>query len=121
MRHLRTLLTASLITLSIGTLAASAAKVYDPGNGVSLPVVVKQVRATYPATAKDAHITGVVLLESVVAPDGTVRSIKVLKSVDKTLDRAAVAAMKQWQFKPGVKDGKPVAVRIRTEITFSLK
>jgi outer membrane biosynthesis protein TonB len=29
--------------------------------------------------------------------------------------------MKQWQFKPGTKDGKPVAVRIHVEMTFTLK
>jgi hypothetical protein len=29
--------------------------------------------------------------------------------------------MKQWEFKPAMKDGKPVAVRVHVEMTFSLK
>jgi outer membrane biosynthesis protein TonB len=36
------------------------------------------------------------------------------------LDNEAVKAARQWVFKPGTKDGKPVAVRIILELTFSL-
>ena len=37
------------------------------------------------------------------------------------LDKNAVAATKQWEFKPGTQDGKPVAVRVNVSITFTLK
>ena len=37
------------------------------------------------------------------------------------LDAQAVNAMKQWLFKPGSKDGKPVPVRVSVEMTFRLK
>jgi len=29
--------------------------------------------------------------------------------------------MKQWEFKPGTKDGKPVAVRIHVQMRFALR
>jgi hypothetical protein len=29
--------------------------------------------------------------------------------------------MKKWLFKPGTKDGKPVAVQVNVEMTFRLK
>jgi len=47
----------------------------------------------------------------------------VTKSLDQKygLDDQAVTAMKKWQFKPGTKDGKPVAVRVTVEMTFKLK
>jgi outer membrane biosynthesis protein TonB len=32
-----------------------------------------------------------------------------------------VKAMKKWRFKPGMKDGKPVAVTITVEMSFSLR
>ena len=54
----------------------------------------------------------------------TVRSdVKVARSLDSVygLDEAAVKAMKQWEFKPGLKDGKPVAVRISVDMAFTLK
>jgi TonB family protein len=51
----------------------------------------------------------------------SVGSVKVLKSLNakRGFDSAAVNAMKRWQFKPGLKDGKPVSVRITTELTFT--
>lgn len=101
----------------------SAQRVYAPGNGVTLPVVVKEVRPTYPSAAKNERVGGSVLLESVVLPDGSVGSVKILKSLnaEQGFDRAAVDAMKLWQFKPGLKDGKPVPVRITTELTFTAR
>ena len=55
--------------------------------------------------------------------DGSVGSVSVTRSLDATfgLDREAVSAAKQWRFKPGTKDGKPVAVRVAIELTFTLK
>jgi protein TonB len=37
------------------------------------------------------------------------------------LDEQAVKAMKQWKFKPGLKDGKPAAVLVAVEMTLPLK
>jgi Gram-negative bacterial TonB protein C-terminal len=37
------------------------------------------------------------------------------------LDEQAVTAMKKWVFKPGTKDGKPVAVRVDVEMSFRLR
>jgi protein TonB len=58
-----------------------------------------------------------------VAPDRAAAEDEVARSLDSTLglDREAVKALKQWRFRPGTKDGKPVAVRVQIEITFTLK
>ena len=47
----------------------------------------------------------------------------VTQSLDKKygLDDQAVKAMKQWSFKPGTKDGKPVTVRVDVQMSFTLK
>ena len=49
--------------------------------------------------------------------------MKVRTSLDSKLglDEQAVSAMKQWLFTPGLREGKPVAVRIQVEMTFALK
>ena len=62
-------------------------------------------------------------LEIVIRRDGTVGDVKVIESLDTVygLDKNAVAAMKQWEFKPGMKDGKAVAVRVHVVINFALK
>src|SRR5437899_6988469 len=87
-----------------------ALQVYEPGNGVSLPQVVKQVKAEYTSEAMRQMIEGTVGLDVVVKADGTVGDVKVTQSLDAVygLDEQAIKAMKQWEFKPGQKDGKPV-------------
>jgi protein TonB len=87
-----------------------------------LPIVVKEVRPQYTMTAQAKKIQGTVLLRAVVLENGRVGDdVEVLKSLDAELDQQAVAALKQWEFKPGTRDGKPVAVRISCELTFTLK
>lgn len=91
---------------------ARAATVYYPGNGVSLPVVVKEV---HPKAAKPATIA----LNCVVRPNGTVGSVNIASSpLHPTLNRAAVRALREWRFKPGLKRAKPLAVRISVELSF---
>ena len=104
------------------TLAAQST-VYRPGNGVSLPVVVHEVKPEYTPAAMQAHIQGTVWVECVVNEEGDVADVLVTKSLDQEygLDQAAVTAARLWKFRPGRKDGKPVAVRITIELTFTLK
>ena len=58
------------------------------------------------------------VLEAVVLSDGTVGTVTVVRSVDSYfgLDEQAFKAVKQWLFKPGLKDGKPVPVRVQVEM-----
>ena len=98
-------------------------QVQKPGNGVTAPRIVREVKPNYTRDAMDAKIQGAVWLEAVVLEDGTVGTVKVTKSLDTEhgLDEEAVKAMKQWTFKPGTKDGKAVPVQIEVEMTFRLK
>jgi periplasmic protein TonB len=109
------------VTLALG-LAVSlvAQQVYTPGDGVSLPTVIKQVRAGYTEKAMNARIEGNVALDAVVLADGKVGDVTVIESLDEGLDQQAIESLKQWEFKPGLKDGEPVAVRVRVIISFRL-
>lgn len=114
------------LLLALALVAAAgvqAPTVYEPGNGVSLPQVVSEVRADYTPEAMQNRIEGKVGLETVVLSDGTVGDVKVVESLDTIygLDTNAVKAMKQWTFKPGMKDGKAVAVRIAVVVNFTLR
>jgi periplasmic protein TonB len=102
--------------------SATLQQVYEPGNVVKMPIIVKEVKPQYTAAARDKKIQGSVLLGAVVLENGHIgEEVEVLKSLDADLDQQAVAALKQWEFKPGTRDGKPVAVRISCELTFTLK
>ncbi|HET7217912.1 MAG TPA: M56 family metallopeptidase [Vicinamibacterales bacterium] len=120
-------MTAIGVPMATGAGAAYRAQeqqtVYRPGKEVSQPKLIKEVKPQYTAEAKQARIQGSVGLEAVVLDTGEVADVTVVKSLDTVygLDDAAVGALKQWLFEPGKKDGKPVAVRVEVEMTFTLK
>ena len=93
------------------------------GNGVTLPKPTHTEKPKYTAEAMKRGIQGSVLLDMVVLTDGTVDSVKVVRSLDPTygLDDEAIRAARQWRFEPGLKDGKPVAVLVTLELTFWLR
>ena len=96
---------------------------YRPGNGVSSPRLVREVKPNYTADAMRAKIQGVAMLECVVLPDGTVGAVKIINSIDTLhgLDEEAIKAAKQWRFSPGLRFGAPVAVLVKIELTFTLR
>jgi len=71
----------------------------------------------------DAKIQGVVTMEAVVNPDGTVGQVHITRSLDPTfgLDQEAIKTVKQWRFDPGRLRGQPVAVQVIIEMTFTLR
>jgi TonB family protein len=117
------LITGTAWTVRGAAIPQAGQHVYDPGNGVSLPVVIKEVRPVYTPEAMAAKLEGTVAMECVVRPDGTVNDITIARSLDATygLDDQAVKALEEWRFKPGQKAGEPVAVRVTIEMTFTLK
>jgi len=94
--------------------------VYEMGNGVMAPKPVYTPDPEYTERARKKKIHGAVLLEMIVTAEGKVRDLKVTKSLDLGLDKQALAAVSTWKFEPATKDGKPVAVRLRTEVDFRL-
>jgi periplasmic protein TonB len=96
---------------------------FKPGNGVETPRLLTEVKPQYTAQAMRAKIQGMVLLECVVQPDGTVGNIKVVRSLDAAfgLDQEAMKAARQWRFVPGTRFGKPVPVLVTIEIAFTLR
>jgi len=97
--------------------------VFQPGNGVETPKLLKEVKPQYTAQAMRAKIQGTVLLECVVRPDGSVGDIRVKRSLDSSfgLDQEAIKAARQWQFAPGSRLGQPVPVLVTIEIAFTLR
>lgn len=96
---------------------------YRPGNGVSPPRLLREVKPQYTAEAMRAKIQGTVWLEVVVQPDGTVGDIRITKSLDPVfgLDQQAMDAARQWRFSPGTRFGEPVPVLVGLELYFNLR
>jgi protein TonB len=118
---------AALVTVFLGTLSVSAAQtptpanepVYDQGDGVSLPRVTKHVFVQYSSQAMRKKLRGTIRLKGIVSSDGTTRDVELVSGLEQQMDENAVAALKQWKFEPGQREGKPVAVRITVDMTFT--
>ena len=92
----------------------------DLRGGIQRPATkVKHVTPVYPAAARDAKITGVVVLEAVIGADGRIVDVQVLRSIPE-LDQAAVDAVRQWEYVPLLVDGVPTPTTIALTVQFSL-
>jgi protein TonB len=87
--------------------------------GVSQGLITKRVQPVYPQQALQMRLQGAVQMEAAIGKDGSITSVKVLKG-DSILARSAVAAVKQWKYKPYFLNGEPVAVETEVTVNFKL-
>jgi protein TonB len=109
--------------LGPGSGGGTGGGVYQPGNGVTLPRVLREVKPQYTSDAMRAKIQGTVILQCVVRPDGSVSDVQVVRSLDPTfgLDQEAIKAARQWRFAPGTRLGEPVPVLVTIQLDFTLR
>lgn len=94
--------------------------VYRIGGGVTPPQLIYKVEPEYSDEARKAKYQGTVVLYIVVDEKGIPRDIKVIRPLGLGLDEKAIEAVRQWRFRPGYLNGKPVAVAATVEINFRL-
>ncbi|MCK6604411.1 MAG: energy transducer TonB [Ignavibacteriaceae bacterium] len=95
----------------------TAEKMPEPVGGME--AILKRV--VYPAEAMKKQQEGKVVLSTVINENGDATEIKVEKSVNADLDKAAVEALKGVKFTPGEQNGKKIKVKIFLPIMFKLK
>jgi periplasmic protein TonB len=84
-----------------------------------LPEAIHKEAPQYPDLAREASVDGTVMVQALVGKDGKVKDTRVVKSIP-MLDAAAVAAVRQWVFKPALSNNKPVAVWVAVPVKFTL-
>jgi protein TonB len=89
------------------------------GGNIRPPTKVKDVRPVFPPEARDADVQGVVILETVIGPEGRVDQVRVLRSIP-VFDQAAMDAVEQWEFTPTMLNGTPAPVIMTVTVNFSL-
>jgi TonB family protein len=95
--------------------------VYRPGvNGVSDPTLVYSIEPEFSDEARKARYQGSVLVSLIVGADGLPKNPHVIRQLGMGLDDKAIEAVKQYRFKPAMKDGKPVPVQIAVEVSFHI-
>jgi TonB family protein len=88
------------------------------GGEVKTPMKVRDVKPIYPQEALDAKVSGLVIIEALIDPEGNVRNAQVLRSIP-LLNDAALDAVKQWKFAPTVMDGVAVPVVMTVTVNFT--
>lgn len=83
------------------------------------PVPIKQVAPEYPRIAREAEIEGKVIVKALVDKEGKVSKVVVVDGPE-IFQSAALAAAKQWVFKPAIMGGKPVKVWVAIPFRFRL-
>jgi beta-lactamase regulating signal transducer with metallopeptidase domain len=134
---------ASAVPLQSAKPAAPAATVAieDKVAAPSEPKLVHQVRPAYPPDAKAENVQGLFQIEVVIGKDGAIKNARIVASAptaerlkeleakkgtpaategDARLAEAALAAVKQWQYQPILKDGKPVEFKATVTVNFKL-
>ena len=86
---------------------------------VSQGLLISKVQPIYPPLARQARVQGTVVLQAVIAKDGTIQELQVT-SGHPMLIQAAMDAVKQWRYKPYYLNGEPVLVRTTINVNFEL-
>jgi RNA polymerase sigma factor (sigma-70 family) len=103
---------------------ATASKVAPPApprsEGVQdrLPRPSAQPAPLYPPELQQAGISGEVVVGFIVDAKGAVQNVAVIHSTQPEFEAAALQAVSQWQFDPGLKGGRAVNTRMQAPITF---
>jgi protein TonB len=89
------------------------------GGAIGHPTLLNRVGPVYPVLAAQSHVEGVVILEATVNQVGRVEDARVIRSIP-LLDRAAVDAVRQWQYEPLMVNGQPARFIVTVTVTFKL-
>ncbi len=102
--------------------ARAAATKPASGSLTAPPRLISTMPPVYPAGLKEQRVEGVVVLDGLIAVDGTPKSLTVVTSaIDPEFARAAVEAVKQWKYAPGTVEGRAAEMRTKMTVNFKLQ
>ena len=95
--------------------------VFRIGEITDPPTILFKVDPQYSEEARKARYQDTGVFEAIIRSDGTVKILRVVRSIDFGLDENAIQALKQWKFRPGMRNGQPVDVVLNIEVNFNLR
>jgi TonB family protein len=103
---------------------APAATPIRPVDGVcenvEAPLLIHRVEPEYPEDARKERLEGRVVIEAIIATDGSVDAPRILQTPYYSLGQFALTAVKKWRYKPALCAGKPIRVYLTVTSTFRL-
>ncbi|HVN92104.1 MAG TPA: TonB family protein [Terracidiphilus sp.] len=103
-----------------GSTSGYGGGIMSVGGGVSAPEVIHSVQPQFTAEARSQNHQGVVAVQLIVDSQGSPQDVRVVRSLGMGLDEEAIAAVKQYRFKPAMYEGHPVAVQMVIDVDFRL-
>lgn len=105
-------------TVNANAVKGNMANLFDIKDLDSPPSPVFQPAPVFPVALKREVSQATVLVEFIVPNRGTVVEAVAVDSSYRGFEDAAVAGVPRWQFKPGVKGGRPVNTWMRVPLVF---
>lgn len=91
------------------------------GGNVQAANLIRKVTPAYPQSAKADRVEGTVIMNAVISKEGDILSLEqVNKQVDSRLADAAMAAVRDWKYKPTLLNGQPIEVVTQIDVNFTL-
>ncbi len=84
------------------------------------PQILSQEKAKYTEGARQNRVQGTVVVSVVFTADGRVANARVVRGLPDGLNDEAIKAAQKIKFRPAMKNGQPVSVRMAIEFTFNL-
>jgi TonB family protein len=95
---------------------------YKVGGNISAPVAIQSAPAMFSSYARKKKISGTCLIGLIVDVNGNPHDVHVIQSLEPSLDRNAIEAVKGYRFRPAMKEGSvPVPVVVTVKVDFRLR
>lgn len=82
--------------------------------------LLNKVTPVYPSDAKNAHLSGTVILRAIIGRDGAIHDLRVVSTPAPSLAASALWAVSQWEYKPYLLKGEPVEVETTINVIYTL-
>ena len=118
----------SLNSQDVGVADLSTDGLIEEGTGTATPIdakvmsglLVNRPDPVYPADAKTKERTGTVILHAIIGRDGHIRRLTVVSSPYPDLAVSAIAAVRQWTYKPYRLNGAPVEIETTITVNYAM-
>jgi TonB family protein len=87
---------------------------------VAPPTVISRVDPVPTREAREARVSGIVIVRALVDETGGVRDVEIVKPLPFGLSDSAADAVRQWRFAPATLDGVPVPMVFHLTVQFNL-
>ena len=110
------------IGVGTGTGGTGLSNVFNLSDLDRIPEAIVQVPPQFPHDQKRLGISRAeVIVGFIVEADGRVTNVAVERSSHREFESAALAGIARWKFRPGMKNGRKVATRMRVPLRFALE